>query len=204
MDNATHLRVLVICAAIAASALLGCDCPLLNGGPGAPVPGNGDEDGNGNGPSNTPPTVVASADQVAREGFPVNLDAQISDADGDPLTVDWEQLAGAPVLIVVTSQTAIEFDAPVVNSLAEASLAFQVTVKDDRGGQASDTVNVRVILAGDVIIDDVVDELDRQRVEELFEAGGQPGPDDEGDLNVDGRVDGRDLSIVLENFGRSL
>ena len=200
MYRAMTLCALLVCAGLSAGALLGCEVPL-DGDEGAPLSGNGTD---GGAPANASPTVVVGPDRFAREGFPVSLVAVPDDPDGDPLTIDWEQLAGVLVVLVATDDTMMEFDAPVVNSLEEASLIFRVTVRDDRGGQATDTVTVRVIMAGDVDMDDVVSERDEARVGELFEAGGEPGPDGEGDLNGDGRVDGRDLSIVLEDFGRSL
>jgi hypothetical protein len=224
MRELTCRWMILICAGVLIAGLMGCNVPLAvdelaaNGGltpqdtgigsnpsPGDPA-GGGSDGGQGSlDPSgNAAPTVAAGPDLTAREGFPVRLLAVADDDDGDPLTLEWEQLGGAPVVLTLVDESTAEFDAPFVDTANEASLVFTVTVWDDVGGVADDTVNVRVILAGDVDMNDVVDEADQLRVEELFAAGGTPGPGGEGDLNGDGRVDGRDLSIVIGDLGRAL
>jgi len=166
--------------------------------------GGNDRPGDNDEPANSAPAVDAGPDQIAREGMRVVLEATVDDADGDPLSVAWEQVAGAQASLLEVDSPAIEFEAPAVDSLDQAVLVFRVSVGDGRGGEASDTVAVRVFLGGDANMDDVVDLLDRRLVEDLFVAGGVPGPDGEGDLNLDGRVDARDLNMVLEDLGRAL
>ena len=91
--------------------------------------------------TNTPPVPSAGADRRVAAGAAVVLDGQASsDADGDPLTYAWTQLAGLPVVLAGAATPLASFTAPVTTG---AVLDFRLTTSD--GVQAaSDDVSVRV------------------------------------------------------------
>ena len=110
--------------------------------------------------ANTAPAVDAGLDLTVYEGQAVNLHAAAGDPDNDPLDYLWTQTAGASVALSGTGTPDASFMAPVLASLAEADMAFQVRVDDGRGGQATDSVSVRVYMLGDTNGDDSVDVVD--------------------------------------------
>jgi hypothetical protein len=91
-----------------------------------------------------PPVASAGADQSVAEGTQVTLDGSISfDANADPLTYHWEQIAGPPVALSNSTAMRPVFTAPAV-SAGGATLTFQLTVNDGHVNGAPDTVNVTV------------------------------------------------------------
>ena len=61
--------------------------------------------------------------------------------DGDPLTYQWQQTAGTPLIALSNANTATaSFTAP----NQDTTLTFQLTVSDGRGGTAADTAVVTV------------------------------------------------------------
>jgi hypothetical protein len=88
-----------------------------------------------------PPVADAGADQIVSSGATVQLDASASsDPDGDPLTFAWIQIDG-PAAVLKDEETAT----PTVQTpQGPANLTFQVTVSDDEGRSATDTVRVVV------------------------------------------------------------
>ena len=92
-----------------------------------------------------PPEADAGSPQIVSEAVSVHLDASGStDPDGTISRYTWRQSAG-PTLTLFGSDTAMpSFMAPPVESGAEWLLSFEVTVTDDTGLQASDTVSITV------------------------------------------------------------
>ena len=91
---------------------------------------------------NSPPVADAGSDQTVNTGVTVTLDASGSnDPDtGDTLSYDWMQTAGTTVTL--SSATAVN---PTFTATSTpATLTFEVTVTDDRGGSDSDTVDVKI------------------------------------------------------------
>jgi len=155
--------------------------------------------------ANRPPTVDAGADQGAYEGCIVALHADASDPDHDPLTYAWQQTAGKPVALSGADTADPSFTAPIVASVAEASLTFEVTVNDGRGGEASDTVNVRVYMAGDVDHNDDVNIFDVIALVNAFGSmPGDPNWDERCDFDCTGEVNVFDAIAIVNNFGRVL
>ena len=65
------------------------------------------------------------------------------DSDGDRLSDSWEQIAGDPVITLVDANTLkTRFDAPEVDE--DKVLIFRLTVADENGGQAADSVRILV------------------------------------------------------------
>ena len=91
------------------------------------------------------------------------------------------------------------------DTIAEAAMTFTVTVNDGKGGQANDSVNVRVRMLGDVNQDDGVDVLDLLILVDAFgSVKGDPDYDPACDFNHDDGVDVIDLLDFVANFGRTL
>jgi len=153
---------------------------------------------------NDPPTVDAGPDRSAYEGQTVQLHADASDPNNDDLTYSWQQ-TGGPAAVLQGADTAdVSFAAPFIDSPAAASLTFEVRVDDGHGGQASDSVNVRIYMTGDVDQDDSVDIFDMIAIVNAF--GSQPGDanwNENADFNGDDQVDVVDVVVGVNNFGRS-
>jgi large repetitive protein len=157
--------------------------------------------------SNRPPTVDAGADvDPAYETLNTPLHAAANDLDGDPLTYAWVQTAGKAVTYVGGTNAAdLTFTVPLVDTVAEAGLTFQVTVNDGKGGVVSDSVNVRARIIGDATLDDACDVLDLLTLVYTFGLStGDPGFDPAADFNKDGAVDVLDLLYLVDGFGRAL
>ncbi|MFH1111367.1 MAG: PKD domain-containing protein [Planctomycetota bacterium] len=92
---------------------------------------------------NEPPIADAGTDQTADANALVFLyGGASSDPDGDPLTYQWVQISGEPVLLLHANEPTASFIAPSIPQ--DADLVFGVTVGD--GGYAEqDTVVVRVL-----------------------------------------------------------
>lgn len=98
-------------------------------------------------PMNILPTVNAGADQVVDEGQTVSLAGSGSDADGSIVSWVWSQVAlpGDPLIggfSAGATPAQASFVAPPVS--ATTQLTVQLTVTDDEGGEASDTLLVTV------------------------------------------------------------
>ena len=94
---------------------------------------------------NEPPVADAGADSVADEGTLVTLDGSgSSDPDGNITAYQWTQ-TGGPVVDLAGDDTAIAtFTAPLGGAVGP--LVFQLTVTDDAGATATDSVSVTVNL----------------------------------------------------------
>ena len=94
--------------------------------------------------NNAPPTADASTDQTVTEGSVVNLDGTgSSDSDGTIATYQWSQTAGATVTLTGADSAQPSFTAPDVGPNGSA-LTFELTVTDDGGISATDSVIVNV------------------------------------------------------------
>ena len=87
---------------------------------------------------NEPPVADAGADQTGVPAGTITLDASGSfDPDGDPITFQWTQIAGPAVAVSGANTARATFPA------AEGqSYAFRVTVRDDKGAQGIDRVEI--------------------------------------------------------------
>jgi VCBS repeat-containing protein len=94
------------------------------------------------GSSNQPPTANAGADQSINEGAAANLPGSGSDPDGTIASYAWAQTAGPTVALSGANAATASFTAPQVT--ASTVLTFRLTVTDNAGATASDTVNVTV------------------------------------------------------------
>jgi hypothetical protein len=95
-------------------------------------------------PPNQPPTADAGTDQTVNEGDSVNLDGSgSSDPDGTIDSYSWTQTAGTQVTLSDASSATPSFTAPDVGADGD-TLTFELTVTDNDGETATDTVNVQV------------------------------------------------------------
>lgn len=94
-------------------------------------------------PANRPPVADAGSDQAKSEGDHVTLDGTASsDPDSDPITYEWELLAGyAGPAVTLDDATAAQ---PTFNTTDNGKYTFRLTVTDDDGATASDDVTVTV------------------------------------------------------------
>ncbi len=154
---------------------------------------------------NQDPTVDAGADLSVREGQRVDLHAVASDPDMDPLTWFWGQVSGAAVSLADETTDAPWFIAPTVTSVQQAEMGFLVAVDDGKGGQATDTVNVRVYMTGDINQDDGVNVIDLLMLAGAWNTTqNDPNWDLRCDLNDDGAVNVLDLLTLANNWTRAL
>ncbi|HSR49201.1 MAG TPA: Ig-like domain-containing protein [Acidobacteriota bacterium] len=94
-------------------------------------------------PGNRPPVVDAGPDQVASNGQMIVLQGQVSDPDGDALSLNWTQLTGPAVNLQNSTQAQAFFVAPGLEQSRE--LTFQLTASDGKGGVAQDRAVVTVV-----------------------------------------------------------
>lgn len=107
-----------------------------------------EEPGVAPGTPNNLPTADAGDDQSAAEGQSVSLRGSAYDADGTIASFQWQQLLGPVVTLSGATSSAASFVAPAVD--VDTELRFKLTVTDDRGGYAADTVIVTVAGTGNV------------------------------------------------------
>ncbi len=94
-------------------------------------------------PVNRAPVANAGADVTVVGPATVSLDGSASnDSDGIIASYQWSQVSGTPVTLVGASSAAASFD---VNEVTQTqTLSFKLTVTDNEGATASDTVTVTV------------------------------------------------------------
>jgi hypothetical protein len=89
------------------------------------------------------PTANAGTDQIVNEGNSVSLDGTASsDTDGAIVGYNWFQTAGPSVTLTGSATANPGFSAPAV--LTNTLLTFELTVTDNNGGMATDSVSVTV------------------------------------------------------------
>jgi choice-of-anchor B domain-containing protein len=92
---------------------------------------------------NTAPNAVAGASQSVSSGSSVTLDgSQSNDPEGDTLSYQWTQIAGAAVTLNNADAVSTTFTAPTVSS--DTLLRFRLTVSDPRGLESTSTTSVTV------------------------------------------------------------
>ena len=90
-----------------------------------------------------PPIADAGLDQTVTEGDEVTLDAGLSsDVDNEIDAYQWAQISGISVNLANNDMALATFIAPLVG--ADEVLSFELTVIDESGNQASDSVDVTV------------------------------------------------------------
>ena len=95
-------------------------------------------------PPNQKPTADAGSDQTVNEGDSVSLDGSgSSDPDGTIDSYSWTQTAGTAVTLSGADSATPSFTAPDVGADGD-TLTFELTVTDNDGATATDTVNVAV------------------------------------------------------------
>ena len=94
-------------------------------------------------PANVAPTASAGDDQSVNEEVVVTLSGSGSDSDGTVSSYLWSQTAGAIVSLTGSSNASASFTAPTINS--NETLTFQLTVTDDDGATATDSVDITVV-----------------------------------------------------------
>ena len=94
---------------------------------------------------NVAPTADAGGDDSVDEGASVTLDGSKSDdADGSIVSYAWELITSNDDVTLTGADTAkASFTAPSVN--ADTELVFELTVTDDEGATATDSVTITVI-----------------------------------------------------------
>ncbi|AUD79879.1 hypothetical protein CW740_11710 [Kangiella profundi] len=93
-------------------------------------------------PVNQKPTANAGADQTVDEQTAVTIQGSGTDSDGSIASYSWEQTSGPQIALDSSNQQNLEFTAPVAKGVAE--LVFVLTVTDNDGATASDSVVVIV------------------------------------------------------------
>lgn len=87
---------------------------------------------------NSAPIADAGGDQIGAAAGPIRLDGTASyDPDGDPITFQWQQVAGPTVTLSNAATSVATFTAA-----AGQSSAFRLTVKDDQNAQGVARANV--------------------------------------------------------------
>jgi hypothetical protein len=100
--------------------------------------------GNNSPPPNRGPIANAGPDQMAARSTEVVLAGNgSSDPDGTIQAYDWMQLSGPAVVLDDAAAVSTSFTSPFVST--ETDLVFELTVTDDDGAAATDTVTVTVV-----------------------------------------------------------
>ena len=90
--------------------------------------------------TNTVPSVSAGADQRVLAETTVNLNGTASDSDGTIVQYNWVQTAGDTVTLSGASSVNASFVMPANPSDNQSQFSFTLTVTDNDGANASDTV----------------------------------------------------------------
>jgi len=89
---------------------------------------------------NVAPSVSINSSASVDEKASVDLTANADDTDGSIASYLWTQTGGTTLTLSATDTASISFTAPVAKS--EETVSFEVTVTDDDGATATDTVDV--------------------------------------------------------------
>ncbi|MDP5213462.1 FG-GAP-like repeat-containing protein [Pseudoalteromonas tunicata] len=93
-------------------------------------------------PINELPSVNAGIDRSVDENTLVILSATAEDSDGSIMSLKWSQIAGGVVTLNDSTNASTSFTAPYVNN--NNIFEFQLTITDNEGGLASDTVMIEI------------------------------------------------------------
>ncbi|MFK5947606.1 MAG: c-type cytochrome, partial [Methylococcales bacterium] len=93
-------------------------------------------------PVNDDPTAVAGTDQNIIGGETVTMQSASSDSDGSITGYSWIQTAGPTVTLTGADTETASFIAPLLEEITE--LVFDLTVTDNEGGTATDSVSINV------------------------------------------------------------
>lgn len=94
---------------------------------------------------NKNPTVNVGAEQRVPDSSLVSMSGMASDNDGTIVSYKWEQTAGDIVQLFGTTTSTATFNAPkILLSEPERNYEFKLTVSDNSGAQASDSIKVTV------------------------------------------------------------
>ncbi len=146
-----------------------------------------------------PPIAAAGPDQKVAPGASVELDGSGStDPDGRIVAYAWTQSAGPTVTLSTPTGAQARFTAPA----SDATLVFTLSVRDDDGETATDTITVQVgaavVLRGDIDGNGVVDRDDVLALKPYLRQPATACPPC--DLNGDGKIDGidaRQLALLV-------
>lgn len=97
----------------------------------------------GSNESNTLPSVNAGNDIRSDESTSVTLTATSNDSDGNIVSYGWEQIDGPTISLASTTSSSLIFTAPEV--IEDVTAAFSITVTDNEGGTATDSVVVTIV-----------------------------------------------------------
>ncbi len=143
-------------------------------------------------PNNLPPVADAGPDQSVDEDTPVSLDGGASsDPNSDVITYDWSQSAGPAVTLAGANTAAPSFTVPWV--VGETLLTFTLTVTDEYGDSASDTVNITVRMV-DTDADGLSDAWEIEHFGDLAQ-GPNDDPDRDGLTNLEEFLQGSDPTL---------
>jgi hypothetical protein len=93
-------------------------------------------------PANVAPIVDAGSDQTVNEQTAVTFSGSGTDPDGSISTYSWTQISGDTQTLTDAATATPSFESPVTT--VQLTLTFQLTVTDNGGATASDTVDVTV------------------------------------------------------------
>ena len=93
-------------------------------------------------PTNQKPTAYAGQDQTVDEQTSVSIEGSGTDSDGSITSYNWTQVSGDTVTVTGADSANLSFDAPVAKT--EVTLEFELTVTDNDGATAKDSVIVTV------------------------------------------------------------
>jgi len=93
-------------------------------------------------PVNVAPIANTGSDQTVNEVTSVSLTGSGTDSDGTIESYSWTQTDGNPVTITGEDTATATFNAP--STLVQLPLTFQLTVTDNEGATATDTIDIMV------------------------------------------------------------